>query len=299
MSLNVDIYRRLLAGASLAATLFPRALWKLSGPDAVRYLNGQVTNDVTRLTSGNALYAAVCTAKGRMDGDVFIARHGDEFYLDADPMLRESLGARLDKYLIADDAVFEDISEGWGFTHVFGEAPPATPDGGFVITNSRFGLRGHDVWNPTSPGEGAVDSAVDAEILETLRLENGIPRWGAELTANTLPPEAGPRMLAAISYTKGCYVGQETIARLKSVGHVNRTLVFLKSDSAEFPTVGAKLIHEGREVGTVTSSAFSPRLERGIALGYVQRQHAADGIKVIAETLGLNIAPSLGAGEKM
>jgi hypothetical protein len=78
-------------------------------------------------------------------------------------------------------------------------------------------------------------------------------------------------MLNAISYTKGCYVGQETIARLKSVGHVNRTLVFLRGESAEFPTTGAKLMQGEKEVGTVTSSGFSPRLEKGIALGYVQR----------------------------
>jgi folate-binding protein YgfZ len=93
-----------------------------------------------------------------------------------------------------------------------------------------------------------------------LRLEQGIPTWGAELSTNTLPPEAGPHMLAAISYTKGCYVGQETIARLKSVGHVNRTLVFLESDSAKIPATGAKLLQAEKELGLVTSSGFSPRL---------------------------------------
>jgi folate-binding protein YgfZ len=289
--MNLDIYRRVLAGETLAAPLSPRALWKLNGPDAERYLNGQVTNDVPRLADGHAFYAAVCTAKGRMEGDVTIAKHGDAYYLDADAALRESLGARLDKFLIADDAVFEDISDDWNLTHVFGAKPPGAPQSGFAIAYARFGLAGHDVWTLGAPPE--LGPAVDAEIIETLRLENGLPRWGAELTANTLPPEAGPHMLAAISYTKGCYVGQETIARLKSVGHVNKTLVFLRSTTAQFPATAAKLMHDGREAGAVTSSGFSPRLEKGIALAYVQRQHAAVGISLQADGLDMIIGPSL------
>src|SRR5476651_1206066 len=100
--MNLDTYRRILAGESLTALLSPRALWRLTGPDAARYLNGQVTNDVAGLMDGKACYAAVCTAKGRMEGDVSIALHASDFYLDADATLRESLGARLEKYLIAD-----------------------------------------------------------------------------------------------------------------------------------------------------------------------------------------------------
>ncbi len=100
-------------------------------------------------------------------------------------------------------------------------------------------------------------------------------------------------MLAAISYAKGCYVGQETIARLKSVGHVNRTLVFLRSASRDVPPPGAPLLHEGREVGIVTSSGISPRLEGGIALGYVQRALAADGTRLQTGGLELTVAPSL------
>jgi folate-binding protein YgfZ len=138
-----------------------------------------------------------------------------------------------------------------------------------------------------------VGESVGAEVVEIIRLENGIPAWGAELTTATLPPEAGPHLLAAISYTKGCYVGQETIARLKSVGHVNRTLVFLRSESDVPPAPGAKLKHDDREVGVVTSAGFSPRLERGIALGYVPHTLAAEGGVFHANDLSLTIVPSL------
>ncbi len=127
MSLNLDLYRRVLAGETASFRLAPRALWKLSGPDATRYLNGQVTNDVALLASGQSIYAAVCTAKGRMEGDLTIARHDEAFYLDAEVALREGLGLRLEKYLIADDAVFEDIGDAWTLTHVFGAKSPSTP----------------------------------------------------------------------------------------------------------------------------------------------------------------------------
>jgi len=290
--MNPDTYRRILAGESLTAVLEPRALWRLNGPDASRYLNGQVTNDVPGLAEGKACYAAVCTAKGRMEGDVSIALRSGEFFLDADIVLRESLGARLEKYLIADDAAFEDVSDHWSLSHVFGATPPPAPPTGFVIAYDRFGLPGHDVW-VAHPGAIVVGETVTADVLETLRIEHGIPRWGAELTTNTLPPEAGPHMLASISYTKGCYVGQETIARLKSVGHVNRTLVFLRSDSAKLPATGAKLKQGEHEVGTVTSSGYSPRLEKGIALAYVLRQAAIESTTLEANGVSLTVGAPL------
>jgi tRNA-modifying protein YgfZ len=290
--MNLDTYQAISADQPVCFPLAPRALWRLSGPDAERYLNGQVTNDLSKLAEGQAFHAAVCTAKGRMEGDISIARHDGAFYIDADIILRESLGARLDKFLIADDAVLEDITEEWSLVHYFCDVPPVDLAGGFALSHARFGYNGCDFWKP-----GAIEikheKIADADVIETLRLENGIPRWGAELTANTLPPEAGPHMLAAISYTKGCYVGQETIARLKSVGHVNKTLVFLHSATAQFPAVGAKLMLDGKEVGAVTSSGFSPRLDKGIALAYVQRQHATDGTSLQADALNMVIGPSL------
>ena len=290
--MNLAVYHRLLAGEALTFALSPRALWRLTGPDRVRYLNGQVTSDVTNLADGEVCYAAVCTAKGRMEGDVHIAAHGEEFYLDADPVLRESLGARLEKYLIADDALFEDISDIWSLSHVFGAAAAPAPVGGFIVAHARFGRPGYDVWTPT-PQATVVGDTVEADVIETLRLEHAQPRWGAELTAATLPPEAGPDMLQAISYTKGCYVGQETIARLKSIGHVNRTLVFLQSGTTAFPTAGTKLIQGEQEAGVVTSSGYSPRLDKGVALAYVRHQAAAEGASFQAGDLHLTVSAPL------
>jgi folate-binding protein YgfZ len=290
--MDLEAYRRLVSGEIFTFVLTPRALWRLNGPDAERYLNGQVTADVTTLAEDRATYAAVCNAKGRMEGDVHLARHSGEFYLDADSTQHEGLGPRLDKYLIADDALLEDISNCWCVSHVFTPTPPPAPETGFVVAHDRFGLPGHDLWT-AGTGAAVMGDTIGADLIETLRLEHGLPRWGAELTTNTLPPEAGPHMLDAISYTKGCYVGQETIARIKSVGHVNRTLVFLESDSAAFPPVGSKLTRAGGEIGTVTSSGFSPRLGKGIALGYVQRQASELGTVAESEGLRLTVATPL------
>jgi len=286
--MNLDFYNRILAGEALTFALSPRALWRLTGPDSVRYLNGQVTNDVAELADGQTCYAAVCTAKGRMEGDLHITARSSEFYLDADFSLRESLGARLEKYLIADDAAFEDVSELWNVSHVFGANAPQIPKLGFTVPHARFGLPGHDVWT-SGPGAIIVGDSVPADVVETIRLENGVPRWGAELTPNTLPPEAGSHMLAGISYTKGCYVGQETIARLKSVGHVNKTLVFLQSGSSAFPVAGARLTLGDTEVGTVTSSGFSPRFDKGIALAYVQIKASGIGTSFRIDGLDLTV----------
>jgi folate-binding protein YgfZ len=290
--MNVDFYNRVVAGEPMTHMLAGQSLWRLSGPDRERYLNGQVTQDVAALTEGEARFAAVCTAKGRMEGALWIAAHGDAYFLDAEPALRESLGARLEKYLIADDAVFEDVSDSWSLSHVFGEAPPASPETGFAIRHARYGVTGHDVWIPSS-GAVVVGDRVEDDVVEMLRIEHAIPRWGAELTAQTLPPEAGPIMLRAISYTKGCYVGQETIARLKSVGHVNRTLVFLRSANADAPAPGTKLVAGEKEVGTVTSSGFSPRLGTGIALGYVPAALAPEGTVLAAAGMQLTVAQPL------
>jgi len=295
--MNLDLYYRIVAGEAHTRVLSPRAIWRLTGPDAQRYLNGQVTNDVAILADGQVCYAAVCTAKGRMEGDLFITFHGTQYFLDADIALRENLDARLQKYLIADDAVFENIDDSWSLSHVFGAASPPVPETSFVIPHQRFGLPGHDVWIP-SPGTVIVGETVPDDVIETLRLEYGFPRWGAELTANTLPPEAGPRLIDSISYTKGCYVGQETIARLKSVGHVNRTLVFLQSDSASFPAAGTKLMQADHEIGMVTSAGYSPRSEKGIALGYVQRQAAVNGTTLSANDLTLTVSTPLPNGTK-
>jgi folate-binding protein YgfZ len=248
--------------------LSARAKFRLSGPDRVRYLNGQVTNNVARLRTGESLPALVCTAKGRLEAEVMIRAEADHFLVDAPGELREPLLARLEKYLIADDCVWEDVTDAFSLWHEVG-----TEEGFSVI---RVGPPGRDLWLPA--GEGAPGAPVlAAESMDLLRIAHGIPAWGAELTPDTLPQEARLED-RAVDFHKGCYVGQEVVSRLRSVGRVNRLLCRLETIGDAPLAAGDRLFlasagggAEPSEVGVVTSARRDP--DRGVtrALAYVKR----------------------------
>ena len=251
-----------------------RAKFRLSGPDRVRYLNGQVTNNVARLREGEAMPALVCTAKGRLEGEVVIRAASDHLLLDAPGSLREPLLARLEKYLISDDCAWEDVSDEFALWHGLGMGGPETV--------SRFGPPGRDLWLPATapPPDGP---RLTTEAVELLRLIHGVPVWGAELTAETLPQEARLED-RAVDFHKGCYVGQEVVSRLRSVGRVNRLLCRLETVDDLPLTPGTRLFgvpsqddEPGAEVGVVTSAQRDP--ERGVSmgLGYVKRAAALPG----------------------
>jgi folate-binding protein YgfZ len=291
---NLDHYHRLAQPNSTPPLQFhpPRAVWRFTGPDRVRYVNGQVTNDVARLQPDQTCYAAVTTAKGRMEGEVFIRAMDDTLWLDAPLELRESLGLRLGKYLIADDAEMEDVTDEWTLVHILGGGELNVERSTLSVQRSdfaRYGLVGTDFW-VTAGQPHSLGEEVDPLVLETIRLELGWPRWGMELDANTLPPEAGLES-RAISYDKGCYIGQETIARIKSIGHVNRSLCVLAALDDTTPTVETPLTASGQKVGHITSAGFSPLLQKGIALGWVGRHHAAPGTELEAGGQILTVIP--------
>lgn len=272
--MNLELYHRVRQGGTGIARLKDRALWSLSGADRIRYLNGQVTNDVAKLPAGKTLLAAVTTAKGKMVGDIFVASAPDRLLIDGPLAARETLGMRLEKYIIADDAGLEDLTDSWTLSHFFGSPAPEPTSSRLIFPNARFGIPGFDVWE-SSPASFEAP-VIDEEICQSLRVESGLPQWGSEMTEETLPPEAGLDR-NGISYTKGCYVGQETMARIKSIGHVNKTLVCLQSKSNSTVAPETPLTIGSQNVGRITSTAFSPALQNWIALGYVQRQHARTG----------------------
>jgi folate-binding protein YgfZ len=266
------LYRDLAAGKTGSLPLH-RAVWTVTGADRARYLNGQVTHDVAKLAPGRSLYAAALTGKGKIMGDLFIAAAVDRLLLDAPLELRETLRKRLEQFLIADDAEFHDATEAGRLSHVFGtERPPEAP-GRIVSANARFGLPGFDVWQE-GPEPFLSGPLVPEALTDLFRIEYGIGAWGREIDANTLPQEAlldvGGR---GLSYEKGCYVGQETVARLRSIGHVNRKLVVLEQVGApENAAPGLKLEVGGEDAGRITSAAFSPLRQGTLALAYVGKK---------------------------
>jgi tRNA-modifying protein YgfZ len=275
--------------------LSDRAKYRATGKDGARFLNGQLTNDILNLQPGSAIGACALTAKGKLCADLFVAGTGEGFYLDAESVLRESLAARLEKYIIADDVTLEDVTDEFGLFHLMepesadAASKPPTALGlsaeskTFPMASDRFGFPGIDLWFPVDQAalvqEKLKQSPIDSEMAENLRIERGIARWGHELSEDVIPNEAGLDK-RAINYFKGCYLGQEVISRIKSVGHVNRHLCGLLPSADIAIQIGDKMFSDEKstkEIGFVTSIGRSRSLDRAIALGYVRRGFDAPG----------------------
>jgi folate-binding protein YgfZ len=243
-----------------------RSRLRVTGADRVDFLQGQCTNDIRRLQPGESCYAAFLNAKGKMRGEGQVICLADAFLLEVNPGLAPSL----EKFIITEDVAIEDVSGSMGEWVVIGDEPSEVP-GKAMTFQHPLG------WGVIS--EGPMTGTIEVEALEVLRIEAAVPKWGVDMDENTIPNEAGLEA-RAISYDKGCYIGQETIARIKTYGHVNRRLVQVAVTGENVPVRGDKLFVEGREVGQVTSAVRSSRLGKPLALGYVRREFATAGAKL-------------------
>lgn len=297
-----------------AAGLFDfsfRAKFAMTGADRVRFLHGMVSNDIKKLGPGTGTYAAILNAQGQVLADLRVYCAEDRLWIDTDAALREKSMQTLKRYLIADKVVMEPVAL---FALAF-QGPrsrpllektlhidlPALDEFGHFATNyagypvrvvraSSMGEEGYEVWMPEKammPVWGAACGQAPtydmlpcgSEALETLRIEAGIPRYGTELGEDTLVLEAD--LLNAVSFTKGCYIGQENVERTRSRGHVNWKLVGLTVSGPLAPPPETKLIADGKEIGEVTSSCVSPTLGKAIALAYVRREVAEPGQRLV------------------
>ena len=280
----------------------PRTLLKLTGEDRTRFLNGQVTQDLKKLSPGQAVRAAIITAKGKLEADCRIGATADALWIETDAPLRESLHTRLEKFIVADDVNVEDVSESFRLAHfpTPSAPPPDAPKDCLSFTSARFREPGLDLWIPSS--SPWKPSALPLTAWEPLRIARGLPFWGIDVGPDTLPPEAGFES-DAISSTKGCYIGQEVISRLRSVGHVNRHLCILATANppklrpdaraegirseggppSHLPTFSLPLVcktsHEV-EAGKITT--LTPVDDHALALAMIQRSHATPGNSVLA-----------------
>jgi len=258
--------------------LSARAKLSITGTDRFRFLNGQITNDLRKATGTNAIEACVLNAKGKIDAHVFVSARDESFLVDAELNLREKLRARLERYIIADDVQIEDVTDQFSLLHVLSEQPP-TAEKGRIVSVRRFAEPGWDIWSDSADHDVVwqrLDSAfavLDSGAAEVMRIEQGLPRSGFELTEQIIPIEANLEQ-RTIDYQKGCYIGQEVISRIKMSGQTNKRLCgFVSLDRIPLQS-GMKLAapsKEGKEVGWVTSATHSERLGKEIALGYVKR----------------------------
>lgn len=266
----------------------PRGILELTGADRETFLQGMVSNDVTGVARSDTRHAALLDTTGHILANLHIHAQPNALLIETDPACLEALSATLNKFLIMEDVQIADVSSRWAIVSVYGGYRDAeTVPTAFPI------LPGVDLWLPLTDKDAAWNDLLDAgavpmtaEDAEALRVDAGLPKWGGELSPVILLPEA--EMPDAVSYTKGCYVGQEIVARLSARGHTNKALRrILLAEDAPVPPVGATLHvpedgpEPGREIGTVTSAAASPsRGGQAIALGYVRKEYFAAGTAV-------------------
>jgi folate-binding protein YgfZ len=279
-----------VASRSIAFDLSARAKFRITGADRLRFINGQITNDVGKAAAHQAIHAAILNAKGRMNADMFLRSDADCLVVDADPALREALPARLERYIIADDVQVDDVSDEFALFHLIGTAPSELTNLGVTVRANRFGVAGMDLWSGPGDRRQILDEIArscvifDEERAETFRIEHGIPRWGRELSEEIIPVEANLESMA-IDYAKGCYIGQEVISRMKMSGQTNKRLFGLISVSGEPLREKMQLFatdDASRAVGWITSATRSPALRKEIALAFVRRGHNAPGTRLLA-----------------
>jgi len=304
-----------------------RGLICVRGTDRVRWTNGMVSNDVARLEPGpdrSGCHALLLTAQGRIVADLHVLAREGELWLELARDVLPDVAKRLERYVIADDVAISDASATWRRFALEGPRAPellaramgapvalASDSGvdvaiaGVPTVACAWGWSGEAAYQLFVPAaaEQAVAEAIaraarageletgDEEVLEVLRIEAGTPRQGRELGEDVLPAETG-LVGRAVSTSKGCYTGQEIVARMESRGSASHRLVGVRCDApdAEPPPVGAEVLAEGQPIGSVTSACRSAQAG-AIALAYVRRARAAPGGAVEVAGSRAHIAP--------
>jgi folate-binding protein YgfZ len=308
-------YQAIQEGVGLIDLSF-RGLLRISGRDRRSWLHGQVTQDVNGLPDWRGAEATVLSPQGRMVCEMRVFALPDALLADVSPNTTSPMAEYLDRYLIMERAEIEDLTDTWGLLSLQGplsaRAAAATfgaevgdmrmwdlravPCEGVTIYAARVTHCGEDGFDFFVPAERAAPvwaslcqnrpsfavHSVGWEALNLRRVEAGVPWWGAELDPSIVPLEA--RLDGAIHPSKGCYVGQEIIARIHARGHVNNLLAGFLVHGSDLPAPDAEIRSDEKKVGRLTSAVRSPRLERPIALGYLRRELQEPGTRVQAAT---------------
>ncbi len=323
------------AAAITSAVMFdrsPHGVVGIAGADRLSFLHGLLTNDIARLAPGSGTYAAYLTPQGRMISDMRVLETGSDTILVVERPVAEALARRLDSLVFSEDVQVSNASgelseltvrgpraaavleQAVGipaarltrFSEYDNVRPPGSPV--TIVRDDDLGAAGFSLYVPVSDVRRFSSAILEAGALagddalrEALRIEAGRPRFGVDMDADTIPLEAGIED-RAISMTKGCYVGQEVIVRVLHRGHgrVARRLVGIALAAAGVPSPNDAILAGEKEVGVVTSAAWSPRLNGPLALGYVQRDHIATGTKLLlngasAQVVSLPLPPVDGA----
>jgi folate-binding protein YgfZ len=278
------------------------------GRDRARLLHNVTSNEIKKMTPGSGCYAFLLSTQGRIQADCAIFCFEDHFLVDTEPELREKVPQLILKYKVADQVEVEDIGE--SSTAIGLEGPAATavlaalhapvpgepyahlPWGELTVANlSVTGQPGFRIFGPPDrmPAWEAAGAKPAAEAdVRLVRIENGRPRYGEDIREMTLPQET--QQMHAVSFTKGCYLGQEIVERIRAQGHVNKKLVRLAIEAPAALPPGVKLTADGKEAGEITASIFSPETHNVAALAYVRTAYADSGSRLQAGDFTARIA---------
>jgi aminomethyltransferase len=269
--------------------LSARGKIKLTGEDRARLLHAMTTNHIQQLTPGSGCYAFFLNDKGRVLADANVLCRPDHFLLDVEPETREPLYQHLDRFIIADDVTLEDVTdatatiavEGPEAASVLARAGAPVPEADYssvdwdhalVARVDSTGSSGFFIFAPAAEKpalisrlEAAGAEPADAEAARVVRLEHGKPRYGEDISERFLAQEANQPQ--ALHFSKGCYLGQEIVERVRSRGQIHRVLMPLILERKEPPAPGTKL----EDATEITSAAYSPAMDKVVALAYVRK----------------------------
>lgn len=302
--------------------LCDHAVLQLTGPDRVSFLQGMVTNDVKKLAPGTGMAAAILDVSGKILADLRVLCAEEFFILLLWEPLKEKIVSHLNRYLVADDVEIAEPAAGQGMISLQGPKSRSLLSAVGAADQVPSEMHAHRVLSvagreirairSTHTGEEGFDLSIGLPDLESvvaeleragsnfslrwiglqaqelLRVEEGIPRYGVDMDENTLFPEIG--LDDAVSFHKGCYLGQEVVERIRSRGHVNRKLAGIELEGRETAARGATVRSDGREIGRMTSCVLSPAQGHPVALGYVQRDFLAPGTPIVVDNAGREIA---------
>ena len=314
-------YRALRETVGLVDMNF-RAFFSFTGPDKQRYLNAIMTSNVRDLKHGQGTVGLLLNSQGHILAEVETFVRQESILASSHAMIRERTFFTFDKFIIMDDVTLEDVTASTGTLDVVGPRASALLEELGASTFTEMPLLAHGevtlegiscrvvrrefagntaatliagrehlpaLWSELA-GRVRIYGGAPAgmEAVNSIRIECGIPWFGQDYDDKQIPHEAGLE-LSHINYEKGCYTGQEIVERVRSRGHVNRRLTELRFMAGEAPASGTKLLSSGNEIGSITSTAFSPRLGQPIGLGYLRREHSGVGTRMDAEGIPVEV----------
>jgi folate-binding protein YgfZ len=275
-----------------------RGLIEVSGKEAVMFLNGLITNDVAKLEENAQMLAAFPNAQGRLLATVRVLKLNGKFLFNTEAETHEKILKNLQRFTFAGDFFVNDLSEDFRYFEISGsQFQLGSPE--FIDFQTAFGRNifvpknTADVFLKQLKEKNAVE--ISDELYEVLRIENGIPKYGADMDETTIVPELGIDGL--ISYNKGCYIGQEIIARIHFRGHVAKKLTGLVLSEPSFQANGSNSelqngelkSPENKNAGKITSTVFSPKLDKQIALAYVRYDYLAEGTELKVNEMAVKV----------